>query len=434
MRAQWQRFSDGLWFVPSLIVIVMGALAFALVQLDNDFVGHETPWVFGGDANAARTVLSTIAGSLITVAGLTFSVTMVVLQLASSQFSPRVLPNFLGDRITQTTVGAFVGIFVFCLIGLRAVGGRDDFVPRLTVTLASGLGVGAVILLIVFIHHVSTMIQVSHIARRIGERTVSTLDSLHPEPFGAETDEDSDALLEEWREREEPAVVRPSRPGYVQRVDVDSIAAAVCDDARQVLVAVTPGDFVSAGTALVEIWPAGAAEGKEGRLRQAITITGERSFDQDASFGVRQLGDIALRAISPGINDPTTAVTCIGYIRSVIELLSGRRLPAQVRRYRDGDLVVIARRVDYQEYLDTLIEIGRYAQGDARIVRQLLRSCAGIAAAARRAGADERATAAEEVAETIAEQALDEARSDRDRQLIGDLLQRVRAPGARERG
>ncbi len=134
LRAQWQRFSDGLWFVPSLIVIVMGALAFALVQLDNDFVGHETPWVFGGDANAARTVLSTIAGSLITVAGLTFSVTMVVLQLASSQFSPRVLPNFLGDRITQTTVGAFVGIFVFCLIGLRAVGGRDDFVPRLTVT------------------------------------------------------------------------------------------------------------------------------------------------------------------------------------------------------------------------------------------------------------------------------------------------------------
>ncbi len=105
-----------------------------------------------------------------------------------------------------------------------------------------------------------------------------------------------------------------------------------------------------------------------------------------------------------------------------------------MRRYRDGDLVVIARRVDYQEYLDTLIEIGRYAQGDARIVRQLLRSCAGIAAAARRAGADERATAAEEVAETIAEQALDEARSDRDRQLIGDLLDRVRAPGARERG
>jgi uncharacterized membrane protein len=117
-RTRWRALIDGLWFIPSAIVVLTGALAVALDRVDRHIDLSGSQWVFGGNPSAARTVFQMLATSLISVAGLTFSVTMVVLQLASSQFSPRVLPNFLGDRLTQVTVGAFVGVFVFCLIGL----------------------------------------------------------------------------------------------------------------------------------------------------------------------------------------------------------------------------------------------------------------------------------------------------------------------------
>jgi uncharacterized membrane protein len=281
----------------------------------------------------------------------------------------------------------------------------------------------AVVLLIAFIHHLSTMIQVSHIARRIGDRTLEAIERLYPEPFGHELAEDETALLDR---SDEPARIPPPRHGYVQEIDVGAIADAMGETAEVAHVKVTPGDFVSLGTTAVEVWPAPAAAGCEHALKRALVVTSERNFVQDAAFGVRQLADIALRAISPGVNDPTTAATCIGYIRSALELLTARGLPHEVRRFDGRDVVVVARRVDYREYVETLVEIGRYANGDVRIVRQLLRACEGVAAAAQAAGAAKRAAVAESTAETIAAQARDEARTERDRALVEELLERVR--------
>jgi uncharacterized membrane protein len=427
LRARWRNLIEGLWFVPLLIVLGMGVLAVALVRLDENLIGHSTPWVFGGNASAARVVLSTIAGSLITVAGLPFSVTMVVLQLASSQFSPRVLPNFLADRLTQVTVGAFVGIFVFCLIGLRAVGGRHELVPRLTVTVASGLGVVAVILLIAFIHHVSTMIQVSHIAARIGRRTLQQLDVLYPRSYGEEAEQEGGTLREQWRQDGDPARILPPRPGYVQEVDLDALARTYAGGGVRLHVPVAPGDFAGVGTAIVEVWPADAAAGCETATTRTVTIASERTFAQDVDFGVRQLTDIALRAISPAVNDPTTAVTCIGYVRSVLERLAGRDFPSRVRRWPDDDVVVVARRRAFDEHLELLLQLAPYSNGDARVIGALLDACRATAVAAREAGADGRATAALDVAEQIAAATLEEVRTRHDRRRVEELLSEVRA-------
>ena len=185
LHARWLKLLHTLWFVPSAIAVAYIALAQVLVKLDAD-ERFSNMWVFGGGAHAARTVLSVIAGSLITVAGLTFSLTMIVLQLTSSQFSPRVVRNYLGDRIAQVTIGSFVGIFAFCLLALRSVGDQSEqpAVPRLTVTVASGLALFALAMLIAFIHHIAQLVQASELSGRLGRETLEAIERLYPSHFG----------------------------------------------------------------------------------------------------------------------------------------------------------------------------------------------------------------------------------------------------------
>ena len=200
-KSRWLDLSHSLGFVPGLIVALFAALGIVLVELDHsvDVSGFDA--VFQGDGPAARTVLSVIAGSLITVAGLTFSITMVVLQLASSQFSPRLLRTFFADRMTQVTIGTYVGIFVYSILVLRAVGsyGEGGFVPRLSVTLASLFGIGAAVLLIAFLHHVSRLVQVSYVTARIARSTLARVDVLFPAGGEPLPDEDAGRVVEGWR-------------------------------------------------------------------------------------------------------------------------------------------------------------------------------------------------------------------------------------------
>jgi uncharacterized membrane protein len=173
------------------------------------------------------------------------------------------------------------------------------------------------------------------------------------------------------------------------------------------------------------VWPAEAVAALNDATARAIAIAGERDIDQDAHFGIRQLTDIALRALSPGINDPTTAATCIGYLRTTLARLAGRALPSRVQRPEGGGEPLIVRRREFAEYLDTFAEIGRYAKGDGRIVRDLLHAAEAIAAAAVAANAEARALETLSVAQAIAEQALDEVRSARDRGLVMAALERA---------
>jgi len=407
-----RNLSQSLGFVPGCIVALYTVLGVVLVEVDKRAPGEESPWIFQGDAQGARTVLSVISGSLITVAGLTFSITIVVLQLASSQFSPRILRTFFADRTTQVTIGTFVGIFVYALLVLRAVGSVGDagFVPRLSVTAGALLAIVAVILLIVFLNHVARLIQVSHVAAELTHKTLGRLDVLYPERFGtAIPDADGPAALERWR-TEPPGRLFAERPGFVQRVaSEDLIRVLRGSGAERVVVLSRPGDLVALDTVLAEVWPAAAGERCTSAVREAIVLGPERDLHEDVAFGLRQLADIALRAISPGINDPATAVTCIGYLRSILTRLAERELPASVRRV-DGLTVVVARR-SLKEDLDVLLQISRYVDGDAWVAGELLQAAGACVRAARDAGAAERTQTALALVETIAERAIREAGS-----------------------
>lgn len=411
--------SRSLGAVPGLIVVVFAALGIGLVELDRRANIGQTDWVFQGDAAAARTVLSVIAGSLITVAGLTFSMTMVALQLASSQFSPRILRTFFGDRITQITIGTYVGVFVYAVLVLRAVGsfGTEGFIPRLSVTAASLLGIGAVVLLVVFLSHVSKLIQVSHVTAAIAGDTLERIDKLLPDPFEDAADDRAAELLDEWRE-EPSATVLAGHPGYVQRLGLEDLTKSLPPSVERVAMVVCPGDFVAIDIAIAEIWPADALDACRSTVLESVSVTTERDLNQDVDFGVRQLTDIALKAVSPGINDPATAVTCINYLRSILVRLTERAPPPRLHCYPERGLTVIVRHREYHEYFESLEQINRYVGPDAWVIEEMLQALAACARAARRHGGNARADAVRDVVATVQERAHSEVVHRRDRRQI----------------
>ncbi len=428
----WLNTAQSLGFVPGVIVAAFAVLGIVVVEIDGriDLTGVQV--VFKGDTSAARTVLSVIAGSLITVAGLTFSITMVVLQLASSQFSPRVLRTYFGDRVTQITIGTFIGTFVYAILVLRAVGsfGDADFVPRLSVTLASLLGIAAVVLLIVFLNHVSRMVQVSHVTADIAHDTLARTDVLYPEDYGEPVEDVRVGVsLESWRS-EPSSHIPPSRPGYVQRVGIDDLVGALAGHVDRLAVLVRPGDFVSVDMPIAEVWPAESARDCEGSIRDAVSIAAERDLEQDVDFGVRQLADIALKAVSPGVNDPMTAITCIGYLRSILVRITERAQPPSVRRFPEHELTVIVPQRGFEEYLDAMLQINRYVAGDAWVASEMLQALRACAFVAERCGAAERLAAIQGVAATVAEQTRAQAANRRDRESIDRLTAEIGTVGS----
>lgn len=403
LRSRWQALRSAFWALPALITAAMIGLAILLVEIDRASGADGTDWAFSGDAEAARGILSTVAGSLITVAGLSFSITIVTLQLVSGQFTPRALRGFLSDRINQSVAGAFVGTFAYCLIVLRSIrseepDGSDGFVPALAVSSAIALALGALALLLLFIHHMGQLIQVSNITAQIARATLAAAGRLYPEAFGAES-EGAGARLERWREEGAPDRVEPARPGYVRRIDEERVAEALPDGARA-LIAVQPGRFVTEGAAAVEVWPAGrlTAEGRNA-LRDAVEVESERDLEQDVGFGIRQLADIALRALSPGVNDPTTAVTCIGYLQAVLERLAARGFPANLRVLPDRGLELVASRASFSDHAEEAFgELGLATAPLPRVAAALQEALAAVARAARAAGAEDRAATVEGLA------------------------------------
>jgi uncharacterized membrane protein len=215
--------------------------------------------------------------------------------------------------------------------------------------------------------------------------------------------------------------VLATRPGSVQRVAVDALVHAVEGHAERVAITVCAGDFASVETPIAEVWPREAAERCRDAVQRAISVASERDLDQDVGFGIRQLTDTALKAISPSVNDPTTAVTCIGYLRSILVRLTERALPPRVRRFPESGLTVIVRERRYEEHLEALLQLNRYVAGDAWVAGELLRTVDACLAAADRCGAAGRARSLRAVAATIGQQFRAEAGNDRDRDRIAEL-------------
>jgi uncharacterized membrane protein len=411
LGARLRALANGFWLLPGAIAFGFAALALVLVRVDHGLGADQLDFTFDGDASAARGLLETVAGSLITVAGLTFSLTIVVLVLVSGQFTPRSVPAFLGDRVTQATAGTFIGVFVYCLLVLRTVRDADasgvgGFVPKLSVTVAVALAVFAIALLLFFIHHLGSSIQASSIVKRIGLDTLGRIGNL-PDDSGARPVMPSG----------EPGVVGPKQAGYIRHIGLGEIAEGA-EEYELVRLPARVGDFVTEADVLAEVWPPDAAQRAAGPIRRRITIGSERDLHQDVLYGVRQLAEIAMKGLSPGVNDPTTAESAIGYLRAILERLAERPLPPEACR---GNAVASLHA--FEDYVQGAFDqVGRYAAADPRVVVTLLEALARIAEAADRAGRGERRVLLRGVAERVAEPALEDAHTDYDRRLILSAL------------
>ncbi|CAN5157911.1 DUF2254 domain-containing protein [soil metagenome] len=419
------------WFLPGSVALGFVLLALIAGQLDRRVLSDDTAFGFDGDAGAARTVLSTIAGSLITVAGLAFTLTILTVQLVSSQFTPRAIAVFLQDRFNQVTVGCFAGVFAYCVVVLRSIRSSDEaagdsgFVPGLGVNLGILLGLGSVQLLVVFIYRVGRSIDVADIATRLGRDTRRSVDGLYPDGFGTRLESEGGELVAAWRALDEPRLLYAGKTGYVSQISLPGFTERLERYAGRVHLLVCPGDFVTERTVLAEIWvdPTVAEQATEG-LADRVVVSSQRTLDQDSEFGVRQLTDIALRAISPGVNDPSTAVMCIGYLRDILEELAGRDLPTGV--VVSGQVTLVLRRRDFADYLHgSVIELSRYASSDARVTSALLEALEGVASAAVTAGATDRAQVVAAAIEAVSAPALADARSEVDRGLLRRQMTRA---------
>ena len=389
LRSRWSDLRSGLWLLPGLIVVALVVLAFVVIQVDH-MLG-DTEVGFGGGPAAARDVLAAMAGSFVTVAGLTFSLTIVVLQLASSQYSPRILRGFLADRITQLTAGAFIGVFAYSLVVLRSVRSEPNaFVPSLGVSVAIVLALAALAVLFAFMDHVAKLIQVSNLAARLGAQTSAELarTSTGDDPSD---DAEAERRVRSWRARGPALPVHVSRAGYLRSIDVETITGRLADTQARIALLARPGDLAVPDEPVAEVWwePGTGADAVTAAVLRAVHVADERDLRDDPGFGVRQLADIAIRALSPGINDPTTAVTCVGYMRAA--LVEDATLPPPRRVVeQDGVEVVLARRALDRDAA-ALVEVAYHAKRDPRTATAVERAVAAVTDAARAAGRGEEA-------------------------------------------
>ena len=335
--------------MPSLMVAGSIALAVVLIEADSatsDRWLSQWPRLFGVGAEGARQMLSTLAGSMMTVMGITFSMTLLALTLASSQYTSRILRNFMRSRITQFTLGVFAGIFAYCLIVLRAIrgsGGADEFVPSLAVFFAFVMSLGGVGVLIYFIHHIASSIQASNIIASVAHETNASIDRLLPKELNQSLDEDDarDQGLDSLDERSwypVPAAVS----GYIQSVNNDALLHLAEEIRTIVRMEHGVGAFIVQDTALVSLALTYPPDQKTiDTLNAAYSISRHRTVEQDPAFGIRQIVDMAIKALSPGVNDTSTAVMCVDYLTSVMARLAGRQFPPS-HRYEGETLRVVA--------------------------------------------------------------------------------------------
>jgi uncharacterized membrane protein len=376
-KDHWRHLVNGFWFVPLLVSLLGPLLALLFLTLDRYIGEVDRTFLFSGGAAEASIILSTIAGALITVVALTFSITILVLQLVSSQYTPRALRGFLQDRVTQVVAGSFFAISTYCLIVLTTLPDSSSrnpgFFPTISITVAMVLGLLGLVLLLIFVHHTGSVIQVTDITARIAMQTMEAMDvqyqTLMSEPFEAETifydptQNSGDA----------PARLCARYPGYVQRIVFSRLENILHRPGLHLHLRVCPGDFVTEETVIAEIRPAEAADvACRKAIFDSVYIERERDFFQDARFGVRQLADISLRALSPAVNDPTTAILCIKYLQAIFEHFVRCEPQPNIFHMANGASMLEIRQPTFREYIEVFLEIGHYSGGNTRVNNVLL--------------------------------------------------------------
>lgn len=375
-----RQIQSSFWFIPTFYGI--GALIAAILTLIFDryiIQGNALilPYFFFASYNTSVTILSTLVSSMLTMTTITFSTIMVVLTTYLSNFSPRTLQNFITDRVTKRVLGIFVGGIIYFIVLLLLIKQNSEegtvyFAPVLAVVYA----IVCVAYFVYFIHHVANWILVGNLIRHISKNTLDTIDRTYKD--FEEANEGSLASWDSWEldeiKMKEPHKIRSKKSGYLQNVAIkDLLKEAIAHDfiiklERDI------GEFIDEGTVIFSYWST-EKHPHEQKLIGALSLGTERTTDQDIEYGIQKLVEIALRAISPGINDPNTAINCINRLGRVLSRLGQKHIPQPLYHDESKNLRVITKPVTYSTYLyKSFYQIRHYAREDVSVLGSILHS------------------------------------------------------------
>jgi uncharacterized membrane protein len=388
VTAFWGRLNSSFWLVPAVMALIAVALSFLIIEVDALRGVDQTDdpsafFTFGPEG--ARAILSTIASSMITVASLIFSITMLSLQLASSQFGPRVIGNFMKDRSNQIVLGTFIATFLYCLFVLRSVRGIEgsSFVPHLAVAFGVLLATASVAVLIYFIHHIATSIRVETLLASLADEGCVAVDRLFPERLGHNQGNDTDKMAERRLPDDfdgNSVQIAADSGGYVQNIGAEVLMQLASGHDLVLRIDAPPGRFVTKGACVITAYPRSrVSEETREDLRGAVVIGRDRTPHQDLEFAIRRIVELAQRSLSPGINDPTTALYCIDRLGEVLLRLAGREIPAPMRLDEKGQLRVVTEVVRLEDVAClAFAAIARYGITDADVVIRLVETLAKL--------------------------------------------------------
>ncbi len=427
----WYALRSSLWFVPGLMII--GSILLALILIESQsYIKSEWllnyPRLFGLGADGSRGMLTAIAGSMLTVAALAFSLTLTALAQASAQYTPLILRNFMRDRINQFILGYFVSVFAYCLIVLRTIRGEDDmkFVPSLAVMGGLILAIGGIVVLIYFIHHIASSLQVTEIINKIVEETKDSINNLFPEELGsaAEIAERTEAEIisafKNWRE------IPAQKSGYLQFADTEELVEWADENEFVIKMECGIGQFIGEGATLVSLTGRNQdseqkiTDETETEINDLFSINLHRTIEQDVGFGIRQIVDIALKALSPGINDTTTAISCIDYLGVIIGEIARKKLPETVR-VKNDNLCVLVKANNFQKYVETAFDQIRISgKANQAIFERLIKALVFVAECAEN---NERRSIIQEQIDLVKDFAEQTLQTDYEKQKIHDRIE-----------
>ena len=385
LGSHWRQevLRTNLWLVPGVEVVAAIALFAGTLALDRAAYHGDfglPSWVIAGSADAARQILTAIAAAVITVVGVVFSIILVTLTLASTQFGPRMLRNFIRDRSTQLTLGTFVATFIYAVLVLVSIGPgpRGDFVPHIGVTVTLALMVADMTVLIYFIHHTASAIQLPNVIASIAADLSEAIEVQGGEDHGAtgratapERGLSSAELL--TRMEKEGGAVKAADSGYVQFIRLRSLVRFAEQANAAISLHHRPGHFIVQGHTIGTVWPPEATAQVNEALAQAHITGPYRTLTQDVSFGIDQLVEIAIRALSPAVNDTFTAISCVDWLGDNLCKIVKRWHPARMHRDDQGFIRVIAAQPSYERLVQRSFEKIRQASMGmpAIMIRQL---------------------------------------------------------------
>ena len=371
---------DTFWFIPVLIIILSIFLAVGLVivdqgvQLSQDGIGK---YFFVNSADSARSILSTISGAMIGVAGTVFSVTLVALTLASSQFGPRLIKNFMYVRLNQVVLGSYVATYLYCLFVLNAIKENDSytFMPIISILVAIIAALVNIILLIIFIHKIATSIQADKVISDISENIHDQIDALYPKEIGEPLEDEKITIVDNIKSKYiNSFTIKSQKSGYLQYIDGESLLKLACKFDVLIELNFRPGDHLVKDIEIAKLYSnTDLNEEEVNTICNQFVLGKTKVGDQDVEFSIHQMVEIASRALSPGVNDPYTAMTCIDNLTSSLCLFTKIKFPSKYRVDEKGNLRIIVNITDFEGLMDASFnQIRQFSEGSTAVIIKLM--------------------------------------------------------------